>query len=70
MTNLETVYKFKGVDNLHCDLKGNFFYNEKPVRKIYNNGSIAISVNKSKLGLNKLRKLAYKSQIEINECPF
>lgn len=68
--DFETVYKFKGIESLHCDLKGNFFYNEKPIKKVYNNGSVAVLVGKSKFGLIKLRKLAYKSKIEINECPF
>ncbi len=70
MSNLETVYKFKGVENLYCDLKGDFFYNEKPIRKIYNNGSVSVLVGNSKRGLIKLRKLAYKTQIEIIKCPF
>lgn len=68
--DFETVYKFKGIENLHCDLKGNFFFNEKPIKKVYNNGSVAVLAGKSKLGLIKLRKLAYKSKIEVNECPF
>jgi hypothetical protein len=66
----EVVYKFKGVDKLHCDLKGNFFFDSKPIKKIYNNGSLSVLVGKSKKGIIKLRKIAYKDKIEINTCPF
>jgi len=66
----QEVYKFKGIDNLYCDLSGNFFLDEKPIKKVYNNGSVSIIINKSKRGLIKLRKLAYKSEIEKIDCPF
>ncbi len=66
----ETVYKFKGINDIYCDLSGTFFFKDKPVKKVYNNGSIAILCGKSKLGIVKLRKLAYKSEIEIINCPF
>lgn len=45
-------------------------FNEKPTRKIYNNGSIAVLAGPTKLGLIKLRKIAYKTQIETIKCPF
>lgn len=66
----EVVYKFTNIENLYCDLKGNFFYNDKPVKKVYNNGSIAVKIGNSKRGLISLRKQAYKSQKEKIYCPF
>ena len=72
MKNLdsEVVYKFKGLPDLHCDLTGCFFYKNKPIKKVYNNGSIAVLVGKSKRGVISLRKIAYKSKIEVDICPF
>jgi hypothetical protein len=67
---IEEVYKFKGVDGLHADLKRNFFYNGAPVRKVYNNGSISVMIGKSKRGIIKLRKRAYKSTVIKEELPF
>lgn len=64
------IFRFKGFDNLHCDMDGNFFVNDKPVKKVYNNGSLAILVGKSKLGIIKLRKLAYKHEKEDCIAPF
>ena len=66
----ETVYKFKGINDLYCDLSGNFFYKDKHAKKVYNNGSASVLCGRSKLGLIKLRKLAYKTEIEIIKCPF
>jgi len=64
------VYKFKGIENLYADLKGNFFYNNKPTKKVYNNGTIAILCGRTKRGIIKLRTIAYKSTIQENICPF
>ncbi len=64
------IFRFHGFENLYCDLKGNFFLNDKPIKKIYNNGSISIIINGSKKGLIKLRKYAYKDKLEIDSCPF
>jgi len=66
----QIIYKFKDIDNLYCDLNGNFFFNNKPISKIYNNGTLSIRCGKTKKGLKKLRKLAYKSEIEIEVIPF
>lgn len=68
--DFEVIYKFTGIENLYCDLKGNFFYNEKPIKKVYNNGSIAVKIGNSKRGLISLRKIAYKTEREIFFCPF
>jgi len=72
MNNLdfEEVYKFNGIDNLHCDLKGNFYFNNKPIKKVYNNGSLSVLIGKSKRGIKTLRKLAYKSTKEKEYSPF
>jgi len=67
----ETVYKFKGVNDLYCNLYGTFFYKGKLAKKVYNNGSVSILCGKTKYGLIKLRSLAYKCEIENNDdCPF
>ena len=47
------VYFFKGIPNLYSDVKGNFFYEGKPARKVYNNGSLSILCGKTKHGLKK-----------------
>jgi hypothetical protein len=67
---IEAIYKFKGIEGLHADSKGNFFYNGKPARKVYNNGSISVLIGKSKRGIIKLRTLAYKSTVIKEELPF
>ena len=66
----QVVYFFKGIPNLYSDVKGNFFYEGKPARKVYNNGSLSILCGKSKRGIIKLRTLAYKSFIIIDDLPF
>ena len=63
----EVVYKFKGIEGLYCDLKGNFFFKGKPLSKIYNNGTLAIRIGKTKRGLKKLRTLAFKTTIDVQE---
>jgi len=67
---MRDIFRFHGMENLYCDLDGNFFFNDKPIKKVYNNGSLAININGSKKGIIKLRKLAYKTQIEDSYCPF
>ncbi len=66
----EEVYRFKGIEDLYADKEGNFFYKDKPARKVYNNGTISVLCGKSKKGLIKLRKLAYKSSVEALDLPF
>jgi len=64
------VYKFHGHD-FYCDENGKFFNKEdKPLKIIYNNGSRSLLFEKKKFGLIKLRKIAFKSKIEIIDCPF
>lgn len=68
---LITIYKFKGIDDLYADEHGNFYFKNKPARKVYNRGSIAVLCGRSKKGIIKLRKLAYKTTTFIdNSCPF
>ena len=67
---VEKIYRFRGIDYLHADERGNFFFNNKPVPKVYNNGSLAVRVGKTKYGLKKLRTLAYIASHLINESPF
>ncbi len=66
----QVVCFFKGIPNLYSDVKGKFFYEGKPARKVYNNGSLSILCRKSKRGVIKLRTLAYKSFIVIDDLPF
>ena len=63
----EEVYLFKGIPDLYADMKGNFFYKGAPARKVYNNGSMAVLCNRTKRGLKKLRTLAYRAAIEVEE---
>ena len=65
------IFKFRGIEGLYADAEGNFFFNGKPARKVYNNGSISVLCGRSKRGLITLRKLAYKSVREKEEdLPF
>lgn len=66
----EHVHMFKGIPDLYADKEGNFFYKDAPARKVYNNGTISVLCGRSKKGLIKLRKLAYKSAIEVSDLPF
>jgi hypothetical protein len=67
---IETIYKFNGISGLYANTKGNFFYNGKPARKVYNNGSISVLACKSKRGVIKLRRLAYKTTMLKEALPF
>ena len=66
----EEVYMFKGIPDLYADKDGNFFYKGAAAKKVYNNGTISVLCGKSKRGLIKLRKLAYKSSMEVSDLPF
>ena len=61
---------FKGIEDLYADMDGNFFYKGVPATKVYNNGTISVLCGKSKRGLIKLRRLAYKSSLEVIDLPF
>lgn len=67
---VQQVYKFKGSEGLYADVKGKFFFNGVPARKVFNKGSIAVLCGRSKRGIINLRRLAYKAWIEIEEPPF
>ena len=68
---IEKVYKFKGIEGLYADAKGQFYFKEKPLKKIYNNGSEAVRVGNTKYGIKKLRTKAYVAFIEFNrDLPF
>ena len=62
-------YSFKNYPNLYFH-SGQFWFEEKICKRVENNGSLSIKVNKSKLGLKKLRKNAIKFIIELQTCPF
>lgn len=68
---LKTIYRFKGLSELWADENGNFYFKNKPAPKVYNNGSLAVLCGRSKKGIIKLRKLAFKTCVEIDEnLPF
>ena len=67
---VEVIYKFRGIDDLYADKDGNFFFKDRPARKVYNNGSEAVLCGRSKRGVKKLRTLAYKATREVREWPF
>ena len=66
----QKVFMFRGIPHLYADEKGNFFYNHAPVPKVYNNGTMAVRVGKTKYGIKKLRLLAYPSFIMCDDLPF
>ena len=66
----QKVYLFKGVVDLYSDLQGNFFFKGRPAKKVYNNGSVAVLCGQSKRGIIKLRKLAFISEVEVQDIPF
>jgi hypothetical protein len=55
---------------LYADENGNFFFKNYPVKKVYNNGSPAVRIGKTKFGIKKLRSLAYVSFITPLQLPF
>lgn len=67
---MKDVFRFKGIEDLYCDIEGNFFYKDKPTKKVYNNGTISVMLGKSKKGIISLRKIAYKSKINNDYVPF
>jgi Neuraminidase (sialidase) len=44
---------------------GEFWFNETKCKKVYNNGSISVLVDNSKLSIKKLRKQATKCKIKL-----
>lgn len=51
---------------------GHFWLNEKILKPVYNNGSLAIMYYNSKLSINQLRKKAMKCKIKLlkEKLPF
>ena len=66
----QKIYRFKGIEDLHADENGNFFFRNKRAKKIVNNGSLAVLAGRTKYGIKKLRTLAYKTSVQVEECPF
>ncbi len=61
-------YYFLNYEGLYWH-SGKFWYREIECKQVYNNGSIAIKVNNTKLGLTKLRAQARKCKIKLNLLP-
>lgn len=66
----EKIYRFTNVPGLYVDMAGNFQHDDKPVKKVCNNGSLAVQVGSRKFGIKKLRKTAFKDFKPKNICPF
>jgi len=67
---MQIVFQFKGIENLYSDLKGNFYFEERLIRKYWRKGQVFIIVNKKQIGMNTLRKLAYETKINKIILPF
>lgn len=67
---MKDIFRFRGIDKLYCDMNGKFFFNDRPARIVYNNGSRSVLIGKTKKGLISLRKLAYKEKLTAGNCPF
>lgn len=61
-------YGFTGYDGLFWH-SGKFWFNNTEVKKVYNNGSIAILLYGTKKSIKQLRKLAYPCTIIIHTDP-
>ncbi len=64
-------YYFTGHEGLYWH--GNeFWFNERKLKKVNNNGSLSILLHGSKIGVKKLRKQARKCKIKLlkEEPPF
>lgn len=59
-------YYFLNHDGLFWH-SGKFWYQEKELKIVFNNGSRAVNLNGSKLGLKKLRTKAIKCRIKIEQ---
>lgn len=62
------AYKFN-IDGLIFH-SNKFWFNDKPCKLVYNNGSKSVLVNGRKLGVKKLRKQAVKIELEEIKLPF
>jgi hypothetical protein len=67
-----TIYIFSHAPEIYADEQGNFFRvaDDKPLKKVYHNGRIAVRDKTKYYGIKRLRKNAIKSEKEINNCPF
>lgn len=61
-------YGFRGYDGLFWH-SNKFWFNDKELKKVYNNGSLCLVLYGSKKSIKQLRKLAYKCEIIIYSEP-
>lgn len=66
----KNVFAFTGMPGLICEEDGSFYYQGKFLHKKYRPGQIYIQICKKRYGMRTLRKLAYKTKIEIENFPF
>jgi uncharacterized protein with ACT and thioredoxin-like domain len=55
-------YHFKNITGLVCDSSGNFSYNNTPIKKCWRPGQVFLNIKKKRIGIKKLRKLAFKTE--------
>ena len=67
---MKQIFRFHNAPGLYVDMNGIFHHDTKRVKKVCNNGSLAIQVGSIKYGAGKLRKTAYKDFITEYELPF
>lgn len=67
-----SIYAFRHTSDIYADMNGNFFRmkDDKPVKKIFHAGRIAIRDKNKIYGIKRLRKNAVKTIKEIEICPF
>ena len=58
---MDFEYQFKNIPNLRCDLSGNFFYKDEPIKKQWRPGQIFIKIENKRYGIKTLRKVAFKT---------
>jgi hypothetical protein len=67
-----TIYTFSHAPEIYADESGNFFRmsDDRPLKKVYHNGRIAIRDKTKYYGIKRLRANSIKSTKDVNDCPF
>ena len=56
-------YSFKGIDGLICSQDGDFWLNNKPIKKQWRRGQVFVLANKKRYGVKTLKKIVVKNEI-------
>jgi hypothetical protein len=67
---MKQIFRFRNVEGLYAEMDGSFHHPEKRVKKVCNNGGLAIQIGRTKYGIKRLRKNAYKDFIDDYKYPF